>query len=94
MAAGAQSMNGASMAFGGAAGGAGVEEATAMVGLTTPGGRPVVRPPPTQGSSPVATRARVRVMAQIPPAPGRDMTATELTHTVQHMISQAALDNE
>ena len=85
-------MNGASMAFGNAAADAG--EATAIVGWMTPGGRPVVRPPPTLGTSPVATRARVRVIAQPPPAPGRDMTNTELTHTVQHMIAQAALDTE
>ena len=93
MAAGAQSMNGAFTAFGGAGAGAGAEE-TAMVGMTTPGGRPVVRPSPTLGTSPVATRARVRVIAQVPPAARRDMTATELTHAVQHMISQAALDTE
>ena len=78
-------------AFGDTAADAG---AVAIVGMTTPGGRPVIRPSPTLGTSPVATRARVRVIAQVPPAPGRDMTATELTHTVQHMISQAALDND
>ena len=48
--------------------------------------------PPRNPTSPQARRPRVREMVPTPPAPGRDMTATELTHAVQHLMNQGQSD--
>ena len=55
---------------------------------------PMGRPSPTLGQSPTAARPRVRPVATVPPAPGRDMTAGKVTHCLQHMMAQAAQDTE
>ena len=59
-------------------------------GAATPG-------PPTKrhvsaGASPVAKRSSARQIAPVPPAPGRDMTAAELTHCFQQVMAQSQMD--
>ena len=53
-------------------------------GVATPG--PATRHAPT-GASPVAKRPAVRQIAPVPLAPGRDMTAAELTHAMQQVMA-------
>ena len=55
---------------------------------------PASRPARTTGQSPTAARPRVRPIAAVPPAPGRDMTAGEVTHCLQHLMAQAAQDSD
>ena len=58
----------------------------------TPRGRAL---PPTAagaGASPPAKRPTARVVAEVPPAPGREMTMQEVTHTLQHLMAQATHD--
>lgn len=57
----------------------------------TPRGRAA---PPTEGGSgsPPAKRSAARVSAEVPPAPSREMSMQEVTHTLQHLMAQAAHD--
>ena len=57
----------------------------------TPRGR--VAPPTDIGmGSPPAKRSAARVNAEVPPAPSREMSMQEVTHTLQHLMAQAAHD--
>ena len=58
-------------------------------GVATPG--PATRHAPA-GASPVAKRPAVRQIAPVPPAPGRDMTASEMTHALQQVMAQSSMD--
>ena len=46
------------------------------------------------GASPVAKRPTARQTAPVPPAPGRAMTAGELKHCLQQVISQSSMDQQ
>ena len=60
-------------------------------GAATPGPGQATRPAPA-GASPVAKRPAVWVRAPVPPAPGRDMIASELTHAMQQVMAQSQND--
>ena len=60
-------------------------------GAATPGPGQATRPAPA-GASPVAKRPAVWVREPVPPAPGRDMTAGELTHAMQQVMAQSQND--
>ena len=60
-------------------------------GVATPGPATTTRSAPA-GASPVAKRPAARQIAPVPPAPGRDMTAAELTHCLQQVMAQSAND--
>ena len=59
-------------------------------GAATPGPGTTRHAP--AGASPVAKRPAVWVRAPVPPAPGRDMTASELTHAMQQVMAQSQND--
>ena len=59
----------------------------------TPRGR--AAPPSDVGvGSPPAKRPAARVNAEVPPAPSREMTMQEVTHTLQHLMAQATHDTK
>ena len=58
----------------------------------TPRGRALLPTAVGAGGSPPAKRPTARVVAEVPPAPGREMTLQEVTHTLQHLMAQATHD--
>ena len=58
----------------------------------TPRGRALPRTAVSAGGAPLAKRPTARVVAEVPPAPGREMTMLEVTHTLQHLMAQATRD--
>ena len=60
------------------------------IGAATPGPGATRHAP--AGASPVAKRPAVWVRAPVPPAPGRDMTVSELTHAMQQVMAQSQND--
>jgi hypothetical protein len=57
----------------------------------TPRGR-ALSPAVGTGGSPLAKRSRQRITAEVPPAPNREMTIQEGTHSLQHLMAQATHD--
>ena len=57
----------------------------------TPRGR-ALSPAVGTGGSPLAKRPQQRITAEVPPAPNREMTMQEVTHSLQHLMAQATHD--
>ena len=47
---------------------------------------------PATGGFPPAKRPTARVAAEVPPAPSREMTMQEVTHSLQHLMAHAMQD--
>ena len=57
----------------------------------TPRGR-ALSPAVGTGGSLLAKRPQQRITAEVPPAPNREMTMQEVTHSLQHLMAQASHD--
>ena len=58
----------------------------------TPSGRALSPTAVGTGGSPLAKRPQQRITAEVPPAPNREMTMLEVTHSLQHLMAQATHD--
>ena len=60
----------------------------------TPRGRALSPTVVGTGGSPRSKRPVPRTAAAVPPAPGREMTMQEVTHSLQHIMAQQTHDTE